>query len=231
MQKVFAFRHVAGEHLGRIGPALDQAGLAWRYVDLPTGDSLPEEPAGGLIFLGGPMSVNDELGYIREEVRMIERALQAGTPVLGVCLGAQLLARALGARVYRNAVKEIGWFPVTWMPATDSDPVFTGLSGRDEVFHWHGETFDLPAGTARLASSEACRNQAFRYGQNAWGLQFHLEVTPEMIDAWCRDDANCGDLRELEAPIDAHLNAGRLATLSNRVFGRWADLVKQKTRL
>ncbi len=231
MQRVFAFRHVPGEHLGRIAPLLEQAGLAWTYVDLPTGDVLPDEPAAGLIFLGGPMSVNDELGYLQQEIRLIERALQAGAPVLGICLGAQLLARALGAQVYRNRVKEIGWFPVTWTPATRDDPLFAGLSGRDTVFHWHGETFDLPAGSAWLASSEACRNQAFRFGECAWGLQFHLEVTPDMIDAWRRQDANCGDARELDAPIDPHLHSDRLRALSGRVFTRWADLIKQKTRL
>ncbi len=192
---------------------------------------LPEEPAAGLIFLGGPMSANDDYGYLRQEIRLIERAVQAGTPVLGICLGAQLLARALGAPVYRNRVKEIGWFPVTWTPATRDDPLLAGLSGQDSVFHWHGETFDLPAGSAWLASSERCRNQGFRFGDNAWGLQFHLEVTPDMIDAWCREDANCGDIRELEAPIDPYLHSERLATLSSLVFGRWADLVIEKARL
>jgi len=171
------------------------------------------------------MSVNDDLAYIRRELRLIEQAAARGKPVLGVCLGAQLVAKALGGRVYRNAEKEIGWFDVRFTEAARSDRLFAGRDGPELVFHWHGETFDLPAGAELLASSDLCRHQAFRVGRNVYGLQFHLEVTPEMIADWCAQDANCGDMREIEGTIDPARNAARLRELSGQVFGRWCDLV------
>src|SRR5882724_12255283 len=115
--------------------------------------------------MGGSMSANDGLPFISCESEYIRDAVRRGKPVLGVCLGAQLIAKALGARVYPNAVKEIGWYPVHW---TDAATVY-GLSGSDTVFHWHGETFDLPPGAALLASSDACRHQAYRMGHSIYG--------------------------------------------------------------
>ena len=159
--------------------------------------------------------------------RLIERAATAGKPVLGVCLGAQLVAKALGARVYRNPVKEIGWYPITWTEAAGHDALLTGLAGEETVFHWHGETFDLPAGAEWLASSVACRHQAFRVGDSAYGLQFHLEVTPEMISDWVSQDLNSGDVRELDTSPDPHAHAARMAELARLVFGRWASLAAQ----
>ena len=231
MIEVYAFRHVGFEHLGLIAPALQSRGLAVQYVDMFDGAPPPERigDAAGLIFMGGPMSANDDLPYLRAELALIEQAAQAGTPVLGVCLGAQLIAKALGARVYRNPVKEIGWFPVWWTPAAASDPLFTGLSAPETVFHWHGETFDLPPAAEWLARSEACAHQAFRVGTNVYGLQFHLEVAPEMISDWVTQNQNCGDVRELDAPIDPHANALRLRELAHLVFGRWADLLAART--
>jgi GMP synthase (glutamine-hydrolysing) len=225
---VLAFRHTPIEHLGWIAASLDAAQLPWRYVDLFQEDSpLPAlDVVGGLIFLGGPMSANDDLAYLRREIAIIERAVARKKPVLGVCLGAQLIAKALGARVYPNRVKEIGWFPVTWTEAAYQDCLFAGLRGSDTVFHWHGETFDLPVGATRLAESEACQNQAFRFGIGVYGLQFHLEVTPEMIAEWCAADAQCGDARELAAPVDPRHNAARLQELSSLIFGRWIDVVQ-----
>lgn len=132
-----------------------------------------------VIAMGGPMSVNDEasLPWLVDEKRFVRQAVETGKPVLGVCLGAQLIASAMGARVYPNARKEIGWFPVRGLHAK-SRSVFT-FPESVEVFHWHGETFDLPDGAILLAESDACRNQAFQLGGKAIGLQFHLETTPQ----------------------------------------------------
>jgi GMP synthase-like glutamine amidotransferase len=226
MTAVYAFRHIPCEHLGRIAPALESRGIAVEYLDMFEGAPVPERigEAAGLIFMGGPMSANDDLPYLRAELALIEQAAKVGQPVLGVCLGAQLIAKALGARVYRDRVKEIGWYPVQWTPAAARDPLFTGLSAPETVFHWHGETFDLPPGAQWLARSEACAHQAFRVGANVYGLQFHLEVTPEMIEDWLTQDQNRQDVRELEAPIDPHANAPRLSELATQVFTRWADL-------
>jgi GMP synthase-like glutamine amidotransferase len=126
----------------------------------------------------------------------------------------------MGGGVRRNPAKEIGWFDLHFTRAAADDPLFTGLQ-RETVFHWHGETFDLPEDAVLLASSDLCRNQAFRLGDSVYGMQFHLEVTPAMITDWCQQDENCGDVRELRAPVDPHQNATRLAALSEQVFGAW----------
>jgi GMP synthase-like glutamine amidotransferase len=225
---VYVFRHIPFEHLGLIAPALESRGLAMHYVDMFDGAPAPERiaEAAGLIFMGGPMSANDNLPYLRADLALIEQAAKADQPVLGVCLGAQLIAKALGARVYRNRVKEIGWYPVWWTPAAASDPLFAGLSEPETVFHWHGETFDLPKAAEWLARSEACPHQAFRVGENVYALQFHLEVTPEMIKDWLTQDQNSNDVRELTATIDPNAHAPRLRDLAAQVFGRWSDLLR-----
>lgn len=226
--RVAAFRHVPFEGLGLIQPALEDRGISIEFADLyREGAAMPDVgSAAGLIFMGGPMSANDDLGYLRQEIACIRQAVGRGQPVLGVCLGSQLLAKALGAGVYKNSAKEIGWFDVQLTDAGRQDALLSGLDSPETVFHWHGETFDLPDGATWLAYSERCRHQAFRVGSNTYGLQFHLEVTPEMIADWCRQDENCGDVRELESPLDPQYNQQRLAALSRLVFGRWCALLK-----
>ncbi len=226
--RVVAFRHVPFEGLGLIEPALGDHGVSVEFPDLfRDGAKLPEvATADGLIFMGGPMSANDDLPYLKQEIELIRQAAERGQPVLGVCLGSQLIAKALGAKVYKNAAKEIGWFDVHLTDAGRQDPILSGLEGSETVFHWHGETFDLPEGAVWLAYSEACRHQAYRVGSRSYGLQFHLEVTPEMISDWCTQDANCGDVRELQTAVDPNRNAQRLAGLSRLVFGRWCSLLK-----
>ena len=205
---------------------MERRGISVEYADLYAGDAPPEiGGAAGLIFLGGPMSVNDGLPYLRQEMDLILAAIERQKPVLGICLGSQLIAKALGARVYRNPTKEIGWFDIHLTEAGGGDPLFAGVNPRETVFHWHGETFDLPAGAARLAYSDACANQAVRFGGAVYGLQFHLEVTPAMIADWCTQDENCGDVRELDGPLEPGLHTGRLSELSSLIFGRWCDLL------
>lgn len=225
--RVLVFRHVPHEHLGRIEPELARRGIGIDYADVYQPGAAAPDPSlyDGLIFMGGPMSVNDGLPYLEQEARWIAQAVEARRPVLGVCLGAQLIAKALGARVYPNPVKEIGWFEIDLTGEAAGDPLFAGVGPRETVFQWHGETFDLPPGARLLASSAACVRQAFCVGSSTYGMQFHLEVTPEMIADWCAQDANCGDLREVPAPIDTAHNAARLLVLARQVFGRWCDLL------
>ena len=225
--RVLAFRHVPFEGAGRIEPVLQSRGIALEYADLYQPRAAMPDTArfAGLIFMGGPMSVNDPLPYLQWEMEAIRGALNRGQPVLGVCLGAQLIAKALGARVYANPVKEIGWFEIHFTDAAQSDPVFAGLDRDETVLHWHGETFDLPPDAVWLARSERCRHQAFRLGERAYGLQFHLEVTPAMVADWCTQDANCGDVKELDEPLDPSRNATRLGELADLIFGRWCELL------
>src|SRR5262249_1888689 len=115
--------------------------------------------------------------------------------------------------------------PIYWTAAAARSPLYSGFRNPETVFHWHGETFDLPGGAQLLAYSDACRLQSYRVGKNVYGLQFHLEVTPEMIADWCAQDANCGDMREITAPIDPYANASRLKELAGLVFGRWCSLL------
>ncbi len=225
---VLTFRHTPFDDLGLIADALEANGISYDYADLYTPHS-PEPPvreADALIFMGGSMSANDDLPFIHREIQYIREAIVRGKPVLGVCLGAQLMAKALGARVYANRVKEIGWAPVTFTDAAQRDPVLGGFDGSEVIFHWHGETFDLPPGAELLASSAACRNQVFRLGGRTYGLQFHLEVTPDMIMQWCREDEVCGGARDASGPIDPHAHAARTKALAETVFGRWCSLVK-----
>ena len=182
------FQHVPFEGLGSIGPWLEARHAVVTATRFFEDAVLPEaETIDLLVVMGGPMSVNDEdlHPWLVAEKRFIAQAIRRGKAVLGVCLGAQLVAAALGARVYQNAEKEIGWFPVYSLPSPQTFPGEAVASFRfpeeSLVFHWHGETFDLPTGAVHLARSEACRNQAFQYGRTVVGLQFHLEMTPQAV--------------------------------------------------
>ena len=226
--RVLAFRHGPHENLGWIGDALEAHGIAYDYADsYATADEHRLHEAGALIFLGGLMSANDDLPFIHREVDYIRRAIERGQPVLGICLGAQLIAKALGAHVYKNTLTEIGWAPITFTNAAQRDPLFAHLPPSETVFHWHGDTFDLPDGADLLASSAVSRHQAFRLGDRVYGLQFHLEVTPAIIAHWCAEDAACGDAREVKEPIDPEAHAEQSGKLARLVFNRWCSLVKE----
>lgn len=223
--RLVAFRHMP-ENLGWLQTALDERGVAVEYADLYLGGPLPDlTGAAGLIFLGGTMFANDDLPYLQTELDAIRRAAAASQPILGICLGAQLVAKALGARVYRNPVKEVGWCNVQWTDAARHDPLFAGLDGPETLLQWHLDTFDLPEGATHLAWSETCRNQAYRLGSNIYGMQFHLEATPAVIADWCAKDALCG-APELDGAIDPQRDAAHLAGLAKLVFGRWCALLK-----
>jgi GMP synthase-like glutamine amidotransferase len=175
------FQHVPFEGLGRIEPWLVEHGYQLTHTKFFESMALPDpENIDLLIVMGGPMSVHDEDRYpwLAAEKQYVRSAIVSRIPVLGICLGAQIIAHAMGANVYRNPCKEIGWYPIHAVP-TDACGAFT-FPDSELVFHWHGDTFDLPPGAIRTARSEGCGNQAFQLGSSVIGLQFHLETTPAL---------------------------------------------------
>lgn len=177
-------QHVSFEGLGSIEEWLQDAGYEITSTQLYKSEKLPNiEDIDLLIVMGGPMSVNDEShhSWLAEEKAFVKSAIQTGKSVLGICLGAQLIAHSMGAKILPSTAKEIGWFPIT---AVIPQQKTTFLFPKEtEVFHWHGETFSLPNQATLLAESKACRNQAFQIGENVIGLQFHLETTPASAQA------------------------------------------------
>lgn len=232
MPTVWVIQHAACETPGTIAEVLRAKGVGLRFIRPFAGDPLPRrlEAADGLILMGGPMSVYEHAQYpfLREERRLIEHALREGKPVLGVCLGSQLLAATLGASVTRGLEPEIGWYPVSLTDAARLDPLWEGVDPTFMAFHWHGDVFELPKGAVSLARSERTLHQAFRFGGTAYGLLFHLEMTEAMIHEMVRTFAE--DLRAAHLDGDAILEKAaehvpHLRALGEMVFRRWAALL------
>lgn len=235
MAKILVCQHVPHELLGTLNPLLKDVGLRIRYVNF--GRHPHEEPdlAGydGLIVLGGPMNVDEveRHPHLFTEIRLIEEALQRQIPVLGVCLGAQLIAKALGARVCRSRVREIGWYDIAVTADGHGDCLLKHCHKSEKIFQWHADTFDLPRGAVHLATSATCENQAFRFGDKVYGFQFHLEVDEPMIERWLKVPGNKRELEEMAGTTDAEKiraetihHIGRLKTLSHKIFGEFAGL-------
>ena len=257
---VLILRHTPEATAGTLETALTGTGLEIRYIDFfaEVPERLPLDKASGLVVLGGAMNADevDRYPFLKLDVQWIQQAIEAKLPLMGICLGSQLMAKALGAMVYRNKVKEIGWYMLEWLPAATDDPLFTsdeplftsgsGWYPRDllpasaavssdmilpstrPVFQWHGDTFDLPPGAVLLARGSSCQNQAFRWGTNAYGLQFHIEMTAAMIEEWLeKGDENevvasgwtpraIRDLTPLFLPL--------MQRFAAEVFGRFAGM-------
>lgn len=227
-RRAWCFQHEPFEGPGIIAAWLHARGFELSFTHLYAGDPLPDlEGIDFLVLMGGSMSVNDEdrLPWLRLEKAFLRDYIRSGKPALGICLGAQLLANALGARVGPNRWPEIGWFDIEAVTPPRSD-VFS-LPERIKVFHWHGETFDIPDGAVRLARSEACENQAFQFGRSVIGLQFHLEMGPEAVDALVE---NCPqDLKDspwVQSPEQLRAVSTEDFQRTNRLMG---DLLKYLT--
>lgn len=226
--RAHVLQHVPFEGLGSIGTWLASSGYGLTWTRLFETADFPDPGDIDLtVILGGPMSVNDEdaFPWLVQEKQFIRDTIAAGKPVLGICLGAQLIASAMGAKIYPNPEKEIGWFPIHGAASGDRQ-VFEFPSSAT-VFHWHGETFDLPEGAIRLASSEGCLNQGFQLGRTVIGLQFHLETTPESaleILTHCRDELVPARYIQAEAEILAARPARY--TEINKLMGHILDFLK-----
>jgi len=236
MKKLLVFQHVAYEILGTLNPLLKDAGFRIRYVNFGRDPGAQPRLEGyhGLVVLGGPMGVDDvaEHPHLETEVRVIREAIDQGIPVLGVCLGAQLIAKALGARAIPNGEKEIGWYDVMPTPAASDDPLLGNLLYTEKIFQWHRDTFDLPDGAVHLASSSAYPNQAFRFGDNVYGFQFHLEVDEPMIKRWLNIPVHVAEIESTCGQIDSGLilketpvYIDTLKDLSRRIFGEFINLM------
>jgi GMP synthase (glutamine-hydrolysing) len=229
MKRVLVFQHVPHEDLGALTRLLQAAGFEISTVEFWREHTPPATLEGfaALIVLGGPMGVYDagQYPYLAAETALIETAVKKGLPLLGICLGSQLIANALGARVYPSGIKEIGWYDLTPTAGAENDPLFRHLNATEKVFQWHGDTFDLPVGAVHLAFSPLCANQAFRYSRNVYALQFHLEVDAKMIDDWLGVPQNRAEIAAANVAIDPETirvdtrrHIGRLEALGSHVF-------------
>lgn len=192
------FRHMHTEGPGYFAEFLDELRIPWQLIRIDAGDAVPGDASkfSGLVFMGGPMSVNDELPWIPPVLELIRKAVERNIPVLGHCLGGQLISKALGGVVTRNPVKEIGWGKAT-VSDNDKARAWFGDIRTFEAFHWHGETFSLPQGAVHLLSSAHCANQAYVLGKHL-ALQCHVEMTEQMICDWCE-----AGVAEIAASVDS----------------------------
>ncbi len=191
MKPLRIFRHTVTEGPGYLADVLEALRIPWELVAIDAGAAVPAsiDDVSGLVFMGGPMSVNDDLPWIADELALIRRARAADLPMLGHCLGGQLISKALGGSVTRNPVKEIGWLPVETIAHPAAWHWLDGVPLAREVFHWHGETFSLPRGAIPLFESPSCANQGYAIGRSL-GLQFHVEMTADLVREWCRAGAD-----------------------------------------
>lgn len=190
MKNILILQHEAHEGIGAWEPLFQAQGRKVSIRKLFEGEKVPVDEAlcewDGIVLMGGSMSANDEnkLDFIRDELKMVPQAIELKIPLLGVCLGSQVIAKALGAKVSRLPQGEIGWYPLHLGISASKDNLFGGLSGPVMMFQWHGESFELPSGSVHLAKSDLCPNQAFKYTDRVYGLQFHCEMTDSMVRDW-----------------------------------------------
>jgi GMP synthase-like glutamine amidotransferase len=235
VKPVAIFRHSPTEGPGYFATFLDRAGLPWQLVKVDAGEAVPAGAGqfSGCVFMGGPMSVNDELAWIPAVLDLIRDAVARDVPVLGHCLGGQLMSKALGGTVSRAPVKEIGWGPVYVAPDAVAQRWFGPGCDAFVTFQWHGETFSIPEAATPVLSSPWCQNQGFALGPHL-GLQCHIEMTAELVRSWCetgereiarRPDAAVQPMHRMLADLDGRLAA--LQAVADRVYARWAQGLKR----
>jgi GMP synthase (glutamine-hydrolysing) len=232
---VLVFRHARHEHLGAIAGSLRRRGLSFKYLDVwKKGVRFPAPGSfRAVVLMGGAMGVyeQDRYPFLAQEIRFLKAFFKLDRPVLGVCLGSQLIAAALGARVFPNKHKEIGWYPLILTPAGRKDPLLSSFPKSGHAFQWHGDTFTRPRGTAHLARSPLCRHQAVRYKEGVYGLQFHLEVTGPMIREWLAQPGAARELAAVGPSAERRLREGlprRLPPMERAgraFFDAWARLI------
>lgn len=247
-KEVLIFLHMDDEHPGHIADFLQQRNIPWRVIRSYQQEPIPnlDETIAGLAFMGGVMSANDDIDWLRDELRLIRQALDQGLPLLGHCLGGQLISKALGQAVTKNSVKEVGWHNCYRAEPSSGQDVGAQESSSKEIeswlggigdpfpmFHWHSETFTIPDQATRLFSSDHCENQAYSYRQNVLAMQCHVEMTLPQITHWIvgwKDDLKTSSASEQSyAEIEQQLADKILALnrVANRLYKRWASTLPQ----
>jgi GMP synthase-like glutamine amidotransferase len=234
MKPVAIFRAAHSEGPAYFATYLERRSIPWRLIALDEGEAVPRDAMrfSGLGFMGGPMSVNDELPWIAPALELVRDAVRKDVPVIGHCLGGQLMSKAFGGRVGANAVKEIGWGEVRVSDNAVAGE-WLGELRAFESFHWHGETFSVPPGATRILENDACANQAFALGKHL-GMQCHVEMTVEMVRAWLRSGADeiaaarspaVQAPREIERDLEGRVAA--LNAIANRLYDRWTEFLSR----
>lgn len=241
MRKVLVFQHVAHKILGTLNPTLKEHGLRIRYVNFERDPDLDPtiEKYNGLIILGGHMGVYeaDTYKHIKVEMKLIEEALNKNIPILGICLGAQMLAHVLGSEVRKSSDKEIGWYDINLTEAGQKDPILSHFQKTEKIFQLHGDTFDVPKSATHLASSSLFPGQAFRFGDKVYGLQYHLEVDEAMIHRWLLNKRNQEEIIHSNGKfsidqirLETELYISRSMNLSRQTFSNFIELFALKER-
>lgn len=234
MKPVAIIRHIPCEGPGYLENILRKYKIPIHLIAVDQDETIPRQinHYSGLVIMGGPMSVNDEDAWIKDEIKLIQHTISQGKPVLGHCLGGQFIAKSLGAAVVQNPVKEIGWHPVSSNKDSNLADWTNEFNQAQQVFHWHGETFEIPEGAQRLLSNKHCVNQAFRYKENVLAFQCHIEMTQAMIDEWStlyKDELShpnntIQSKEEMMRSTSLHIH--NLNRLAERVYEDWIQYLR-----
>lgn len=235
MKPIRIFRHLLCHHPGYLGEFLQQRGIPWEMVCIDEDHPVSQrtDDVSGLVFMGAAVSVNDPLPWVEGELRLIRKAFAEDLPVMGICFGAQLMSKALGGTVTRGREMEIGWHALERIGGSAADEWLPGISERFEAFHWHADTFSLPANSRHILRSDCFQHQGFVMGDHI-ALQFHLEMTREMVHSWVeryRDDlAGCSTCGQSATTIlsDLDTRLARLHQVSDRIYGVWLQRVLRR---
>ena len=236
MKPIAIFQHTHVGQPGAVVTILNELGVPWVVVPVMDGAPIPDDPShfSGIILMGGSMGVNDGLDWIHDEIQLVEKARAQGIPVAGHCLGSQVMAAAFGGKVDRGPAMEIGWQKVKYQPVPETQEWFG--EGADEIFQWHGDAFDLPEGAVRLAASSLYPNQAFVLDNRHLGMQFHLEMTPELVQVYMQANGKVLDRErakgatavnsreEIEARLDERTSA--MHEMMRKAYARWIKGLK-----
>lgn len=232
MKPLYIFRHIDCEGPGYLAEVLGRKGISWHLVAIDEGAAVPHSIDGcsGLVFMGGPMSVNDDLPWIGQELALIRAAQTAGLPVLGHCLGGQLISKALGGTITANPVREIGWHPVRKSDTGTAEKWLAGLPREMTLFHWHGETFSIPVGAEVILENDTCAHQAFAIG-NTLALQCHVEMQAPMVAEWAalykdeigQPSATIESAGDMTRGLDERIRAAQ--AVADTLYARWLALL------